>query len=70
MTLHEIDQQIEHLMRQRDVITRTTIQTLCNGCNHASNKVRITQDSVCCDVRNVNYARRCWQVSACKRVTK
>lgn len=70
MTLSEIDNQIEHLMRKRDAMTRTSVPSICTGCKHASNQMKISVDSVCCDVRNVNYARRCHVVTNCKRVMR
>lgn len=70
MTLSEIDNQIEHLMRKRDAMTRSAVPSICGGCKHASNQMKISVDSVCCDVRNVNYARRCHVVTNCKRVMR
>ena len=70
MSLAEIDNQIEHLMRQRDVITRTQVRSICSGCPSASNPHRITIHSVCCDVRNVLYGMKCHNVTSCKRVMK
>ena len=70
MSVSEIDNQIEFLMRKRDALVRTEVRSICSGCIYASNKMKISIDSVCCDVRNVNYSRRCHMVGVCKRVTR